>query len=84
MAGKGPFCRVDAGARLFSDEKVALSRGRARLGALAEPIKKSIARHVDAEPGIVDWAFSLNFPFFLVRKVKDLGNNTSQRAFSGT
>ena len=37
---------------------------------------------VDAEPGIVDWAFSLNFPFFLVRKVKDLGNNTSQRAFS--
>ena len=40
MAEKGPFCRVDAVARLFSDEKVALSRGRARLGASTAITKK--------------------------------------------
>ena len=33
MLENGPFCKVDAGARLFFHEQVALSRPRARLNA---------------------------------------------------
>ena len=40
-AGKGPFCKVDAGARLFFHEKVAVARPRARLGASTAITKKN-------------------------------------------
>jgi len=38
--GKGPFCKVHAGAGLFRDEKVPLQSSGARLGALAVITKK--------------------------------------------
>ena len=41
-AGKGPFCKVDAGARLFFHEKVAVARPRARLGASTAITKKEL------------------------------------------
>jgi hypothetical protein len=67
------FAESTYGARLSVPKKVAEARPSARLGALAEPIKKSIARHVDAEPGIVDWAFFSKFPnFFLFEKYETL------------
>ena len=40
MLENGPFCKVDTGARLFLDEKVAASRSRARLGASTAITKK--------------------------------------------
>ena len=40
--GKGPFCKVHAGARLFRQEKVALLRPSARLGASTEITKKKL------------------------------------------
>ena len=52
MLEKSPFCKVDAGARLFFHEKAALSRPRARLDASTGPIKKNGARtHCGAEYG---------------------------------
>ena len=45
----GPFCKVDAGARLFLDEKVAVSRPRARLGASTDPIKQKAQGNRDVE-----------------------------------
>jgi hypothetical protein len=62
------FAESTYAARLSATKKVAEARPSARLGALAEPIKKSIARHVDAEPGIVDWAFFSKFPIFFGSK----------------
>ena len=40
MLENGPFCKVDAGASLFLDEKVAASRHPARLGASTAITKK--------------------------------------------
>ena len=40
MLENGPFCKVDAGARLFFHEQVALSRPRVLLGALNAITKK--------------------------------------------
>jgi len=40
FGGKGPFCKVHAGARLFRAKKGASSRPRARLGESTEHIKK--------------------------------------------
>ena len=42
MLENGPFCRVDAGARLFLDEKVAVWHPRARLGASTAITKKEV------------------------------------------
>ena len=42
MLENGPFCKVDAGARLFFHEQVALSRPRARLIASNAIIKKEV------------------------------------------
>ena len=41
MLENGPFCRVDAGARLFLDEKVDVSRPRACFGASTAITKKN-------------------------------------------
>ena len=52
-AGKAPFCKVDAGARLFFHEKVAAPRPRARLGASTDPIKnRGEIPHCGAEFGL--------------------------------
>ena len=40
MLENGPFCKVDAGASLFLDEKVAVWPSRARLGASTAIAKK--------------------------------------------
>ena len=81
MLEKARFADSTYGARLFRHEKVAEARPSARLGALAEPIKKSIARHVDAEPGIVDWAFFSKFPIFLVKMEEKTPFRRTQRVY---
>ena len=48
---KGPFCKVDAGARLFRHKKMGILRPRARLGASTAIIKKNGTGHRDADEG---------------------------------
>ena len=49
MLGNGPFCKVDAGARLFRQEKRDMLRPRARLGASTDPIQQKAQGNRDVE-----------------------------------
>jgi hypothetical protein len=49
---KGPFCKVDAGARLFRHKKMGMLRPRARLGASTVIIKKTARATVMRTKGI--------------------------------
>ena len=68
-AGKGPFCKVDAGARLFFHEKVAVARPRARLGASTAITKKNWCLYAWCVKFYTVWSmcfFSSFFPFGFV------------------
>ena len=61
---KGPFCKVDAGARLFRHEKMGMLRPRARLGASTDPIKQKAQGHRDDGQGPA--LFCLYFIFIFI------------------